>query len=226
MKKKVKLLGEHHLSVIMLHGMNNNWKQFSYLYNNPEFKNIKFILINANKMDISWPNKKDFNVRSWYDYYTDYSGLNKYDKINLNHLKSINDYIHNLIDQEHQLLNDYSKIIVGGSSQGGTIAWHSVLSYPFKIGGIISLRSILLNYTPIIIDDKSNLECFIYCAGKDQIYIPKLYNRSFRRLKVKGFTINKIINKNINHFTNSKRENYFVTKILKNKMKITNNYQN
>lgn len=214
MKKKVKLLGEHHLTVIMLHSMNNNWKQFSYLYNNLEFKNIKFILINANKMDISWPNKNETKVRSWYDYYTDYSGLNKYDKINLDHLNSANTYIHNIIDQEYKLLMDYSKIIIGGCSQGGTLAWHSALTYPNKIGGIISLRSILLNYTPLINNDYLNLECFIYCAGKDQIYIPRLYNRSFKRLKLHGLCINKIINKNINHFTNSKREKNFVNKIL------------
>ena len=213
MKTKIHLSGEHKLSVILLHGMNNSWKQFNYLLTNPQLKNIKFILINANKINISYPENIEINIRSWYNYYTDYSGLNKYDLIDLKDLDKVNNYLHYLIDQEYLLLGDYSKILIGGSSQGATVAWHSALTYSKPVGGIICLRSIVLNYTPIC-KFEIKINCYIYASGKDQVYIPRLYNRSFKRLKKYNFNIIKVINRKIDHFTSSKNENKFVTKIL------------
>ena len=201
--------GTHKLSVIILHGMYGNYQEMNYL---KRIKNIKFIFVDSKQMNIHWPQGKESNVKSWYNYYTDFTGLNKYDKIDLNDLKSSSRYIEDLIHQEYQLLKNYSKIFLLGSSQGGTVVIHVALNIPFQLGGVILLRSLLLNYTKV--PYKNQLTVYLFCAGKDNVYIPKLYNRSFRRLK-KRTKIVKVVDRYLDHSTNSSKEKEFVVSILK-----------
>lgn len=67
------LNGIHTLSVIVLQGMYSNYQEMIYL---KRIKNIKFIFVDSKQMTIDWPQGKESNVKSWYNYYTDFSGLN------------------------------------------------------------------------------------------------------------------------------------------------------
>ena len=203
------LNGNHNLSIIVLHGMYGNYEEMNYL---KKLKDIKFIFIDSKQMTINWPQGKEFNVKSWYNYYTDFSGLNKYDKIDLCDLNNVSKYVEDLINEEYQILKNYSKIFLLGSSQGGTVAIHVALNNHFTLGGVILLRSLLLNYTTVSFKNKMTI--YLFCAGKDSVYIPKLYNRSFRRLK-KKLRIVKYVDKNLDHFTKSINERNFVLSILK-----------
>lgn len=55
---------------------------------------------------------------------------------------------------------------------------------------------------------------YLFCAGKDNVYIPKLYNRSFRRLRKKTRIV-KVIDRYLDHSTKSPKEKEFVVSILK-----------
>ena len=55
---------------------------------------------------------------------------------------------------------------------------------------------------------------YLFCAGKDNVYIPKLYNRSFRRLRKKTRIV-KVIDRYLDHSTKSSKEKKFVVSILK-----------
>ncbi len=203
------LNGIHTMSVIILHGMYGNYQEMNYL---KKIKNIKFIFVDSKQMNIDWPQGKESNVKSWYNYYTDFTGLNKYDEIDLEDLKNSSQYIENLIQIEYQLLKSYSKTFLLGYSQGGTVAIHVALNIPFKLGGVILLRSLLLNYTKVSL--KNEMTVYLFCAGKDNVYIPKLYNRSFRRLRKKTRIV-KVIDRYLDHSTKSSKEKEFVVSILK-----------
>lgn len=213
MKKKEYNTDNYKFVVILLHGMYGNSNEFKYLLNCNKFEHIKFILLDSPKQDINWPTGIEKNVKSWYNYYTDYSGVNKFDKISINDLNNITKQIHNLIDTEINILKDPSKIIIGGSSQGGTVAFHAALTYPEILGGVISLRSILLDNT-VVKPTNNKLNFFIFCAEKDNVYIPKLYNRSFSRLENSNYQIIKHIQKDLDHGSNSRDEKQFTIKSI------------
>tara|TARA_B100001057_G_C22512797_1_gene818611 strand:- start:47 stop:697 length:651 start_codon:yes stop_codon:yes gene_type:complete len=201
--------GTHKLSVIVLHGMYSNYQEMNYL---KKLKDIKFIFIDSKQMTIDWPQGRELNVKSWYNYYTNFSGLYKYDKIDLNDLKDVSQYVEDLINQEFQLLRNYSKIILLGSSQGGTVAIHVALNTPFELGGVILLRSLLLNYTKV--SSKNEMTVYLFCAGEDNVYIPKLYKKSFRRL-INKIKIVKYLDKYLDHTTKSNNQEKFVLTVLK-----------
>ena len=163
---------EHKYTIILLHGMYSNSEYFDdfihYLNNNNNYNyilnNTKFIFPNAPFMDIDYPNNKQYNVKSWYNYYTCYDNLNKIDKINTNDFRYQTMRILNIVINEYIILNGNSKnIYIGGVSQGGTIAYNILNYLPFSIGGIISIKSVYMyNYSKL--NKKSiKVPIYIYC---------------------------------------------------------------
>jgi len=79
---------KHKYTFIMLHPMGNNSSYFDdYIdyfkkCNRTLTNSIKFVLPESLTMDIDYPNNKQYNVKSWYNYYTCYNNVNKLDKIN------------------------------------------------------------------------------------------------------------------------------------------------
>ena len=131
---------KHIFTIILLHGMYQNYKSLKNISlkikKNNQF--IKVIILNAPKIDIDWPQGKEYNVSSWYNYYTRYDGKMKLDIINLKNFYEQVNRLELLIEQE--VMNHYinpNNILLMGVSQGGTIAMHAALNSKYKIGGII-----------------------------------------------------------------------------------------
>ena len=89
---------KHHYTFIMLHPMccdssyfndyinyfnNNSFYNNSNNSNNTKVDNIKYILPESPIMDVDYPNNKQYNIKSWYNYYTCYNNLNKIDNIDV-----------------------------------------------------------------------------------------------------------------------------------------------
>jgi len=53
-------------------------------------------------------------------------------------------YVHSLIEQEYRIVEDYSRIVVVGYSQGAVLALESGLRFPHPLGLVFSQRGILL----------------------------------------------------------------------------------
>ena len=83
---------KHLYTIIILHGVFKTAKHLIHLANNIQKynKNIKIILPTAPKRNISWTNPPDYNITSWYNYYTRYDGLFIHDKIDEKHFFSTN----------------------------------------------------------------------------------------------------------------------------------------
>ena len=58
-------------------------------------------------MDVDYPNNKQYNVKSWYNYYTCYNNLNKLDKINSNEFLLQTQKIVTIINNEATRLKTY-----------------------------------------------------------------------------------------------------------------------
>ena len=178
------------LTIILFHPMYNDYTSMLKYCNNNKFR---YILIQSPIININWPNNIDYNVNSWYNYYSDYSGLNKQDNISLIDLNNISIDIQFLIKQ---LKND--KLILGGISQGATIALHNSLHYyNNNIIGVFSLRSILLKHTRIHKKINKKLRIFTYNGNNDKIYIKKLYLKSF--IKLNKFNVDSYIEQSTGH---------------------------
>ena len=96
--------------MIVLHGFTMESDDMKYLTNKidkilPKNVVMKYILPQAPKRKITIYKKKEY---TWFDYFTE--DVYTEEKIDINHLKESRKFVHNLINQEMKLFNDYSKI--------------------------------------------------------------------------------------------------------------------
>jgi len=84
------------------------------------------------------------------------------------------------MEEEAKLLKgDYSKVFLGGFSQGSFMAINSAILAPFKIGGVIalsggvfpSLQKTINSDHERFADKKKSLPFFIYHGMRDQVVI-------------------------------------------------------
>jgi phospholipase/carboxylesterase len=205
----------HLYTLIILHGMFQTSKSLISLANYIQNynKNIKIILPDAPKRNISWTTPPDYNVSSWYNYYTRYDGLFIHDKINKNNFDEQTKRINNLIERESKLVN-YDKIIIAGISQGGTLALNIGLKYPKKLGGIIGIHTIFMDNV-ILLNSLNNIPIYLFSGNKDNIYNIEFQKKSFKKLRSKNITIaNWVIENNLGHCQYSDKEyEFFITSI-------------
>ena len=197
----------HKYTFFFLHSMHYDDSEFNtfieYFKNNKHysyiFKYIKFIFPNSPIMDIDYPNNKLFDQKSWYNYYTCYDGINKIDKINVDDYNNQTNIIVDLINKEAKILGNYSRIYIGGSSQGGTMIFNILKELSKNIGGLFCLRSIYMyKYTKL--NKKLNkTPIFVYSGKLDNIYTLTLQKKCFNILKKKGYKIDWTIIDNLNH---------------------------
>ena len=202
MKFILKAKQKHIYTCICLHGMyqtNENFNDLgNYLQNNNS--NLKLILVNAPIININWPSGIEYNVSSWYNYYSEYNGLMKYDIINNYQFQQQTNRIEKLIENEIKLYNINPKnIILLGESQGGTVAINAGLKSKYIIGGIIGIHTLFLcneikNYEKI-----NNIPLHLLSGENDEIYNIDLQADALSFLIKKNFIINWNIVKNLKH---------------------------
>ena len=199
-------------TLIFLHGMYQTNKSLEYIYEtiNNNFKNIKIIFPNAPIIDIDWPHYKEYNVSSWYNYYSNNNGKLYHDLISLNDFNREKNRIYKIIKNEIDLLNGKSEnIIIGGISQGGTIAFDLALTCDLKLAAFIGIHTILMDD---YIKKKllNNLPIYLFSGKNDEIYDIKLQKRSVENLNLNI----KWIIKDLTHCESSILETEFLIKTL------------
>jgi phospholipase/carboxylesterase len=165
-------INKHLYTLILLHGMNMQISELidlcNYLQKN--IKHLKIILPSAPKRNISWPNGTEYNILSWYDYFTCNNNKYEHDLINYSHFNYQTNKIYKILDKELILLNNNAKnIIIGGFSQGGTLAFNIGLNYKYNLGGIIGIHTIFMNNI-ININNANNIPIYLFSGKKDKIY--------------------------------------------------------
>jgi predicted esterase len=189
---------KHMFTFILLHGMGSNTNSFNnflHFFENDSsykiyFKNTKFIIPASPIINVHYPQQTLYNINSWYDYYTQYDGKNKIDKINTYQFYKQTRRILSLIKSESNLIKN-KNIYCIGISQGGTLLFNILKFLKFKIGGIIPIDTIYMNnyiklnftFTPIS----------ILTHFKDEIYPFELQNKCYNLLRKKNININQTI---------------------------------
>ena len=209
---------EHKFTFIMLHPMGSDasyFNQFIEYINRSKnrysiFNYVRFIFPNAPLIDIDFPDDKQFNMSSWYNYYTRYDGINKIDKIDYQDYDMQTTRIKNIIDREASKLKTYKTIYLAGVSQGGTLVFDILNKLPRNIGGVFAIKTIYMhNYTRLK-TRYINTPIFIFSAFNDDIYTINLQKQCFKKLK--KFNINWKVKQDLDHYTITQYEHQFIIK--------------
>ncbi|MBE8222087.1 MAG: carboxylesterase [Bdellovibrionales bacterium] len=128
---------QHKYTVIWMHGLGANAKDFFSLAPRLQFKNkdhVKFIFPNASEQKVSI--NGSMIMPSWYDIYN----VDNEKNINTDDLNNSSKYIETLINEEVKNNINYDNIILAGFSQGGVVAIHTAL------GGVLvqNIKSVLV----------------------------------------------------------------------------------
>lgn len=211
MIKEFKSKSSHKYSLILLHGMNMPIKE---LYNITKILQKKYIYLKiiipvANKMNIFWPEGLEYNVRSWYNYYTRNDNQFVHDTININDFNYQTNNIFKIIDNERKILKNSKNIIIAGISQGGTLAFNIGLNYFENLGGIIGIHTIFMDNIIKINNNCNKIPIYLFSGSKDKIYNIKFQDISLNKLREKKYKIFWCIKK-LHHCEYSKYEQGFL----------------
>ena len=159
--------GNHTHTIIFMHGLDNTPENFIDMFNislNIKSKNTtKIVLLRAPEMKMSY-NK--LTQTSWFDIYS--FPLNSNDTYNFYDAKNSANYLKKIIDEEvKNLNNDYSKIFIGGHSQGACISLYTGFTVDYLLGGIIVCSGFLFPQATIF-DEKEKLNVFLAHGEQDQ----------------------------------------------------------
>ena len=207
----------HIFTFIMLHPMQCDSNYFNdfleyferihkakYLYDS-----IKFIFPESPIMDIDYPKDKQYNVKSWYNYYTCYDNLNKIDKINVQDFERSSERIINIIYNEAFILNKFKSIYLVGVSQGGTLLFNILNKLPRSVGGVYCIKTIYMDkYIKLKNNKKTPL--FIFCGARDTIYNYKFQKLCYEKLKKRKYNINYTVINDLDHYSISNYEHKFI----------------
>ena len=168
--------GIHKITIIILHGFNQNVTDIEYISNliNKEYNFIRWVILEGKSM-------------KWYDYYTYRDNHNRHDKINYSQFNSSSGYLKKIIYKELSHVSS-DNLYLTGFSQGGTICINTAIGLNCILGGTICIDTIFLSD---YMSDNSFLQQVFYVliSKKDKVYNPKFQNTCYNLL---GFFGNKI----------------------------------
>ena len=162
--------GKYDNVFIFLHGLSEKIKDYIEIFNKkdgPIPASFKIVLPSA---PIQYVSKIDSKTISWYDTKGKYNDVILESDIVFEDMDKAGDNIKKLIINEAKKINnDYSKIFLGGFSQGACLAYHVALSFDFTLGGLISFCGIPNSKTQIK-ENRNKLNILSIAAGKDYIF--------------------------------------------------------
>ena len=206
---------KHKYTFIMLHPMFSDSTYFNdyieYFKNNSSIANsIKFILPESPVMDVDYPNNKQYNVKSWYNYYTCYNNLNKLDKINSSEFLLQTQRIVSIINNEAAILKSYKSIFILGVSQGGTLLFNILKFLPESLGGLFCIKSLYM-YKNIHLKTNNATPMFFFSGNKDSVYNLTFQIKCSKLLKP-NYNISWTIIDGLDHYEKTEEEYIFVLK--------------
>ena len=189
---------EHLYSIIMLHGMYCDNTSFDTLVTSilNVNQNVKIILPNAPILNIDWPEGRENDVNSWYNYFTCRDGELEHDTIDLTHYNSESRKIKNLIEREANYIN-YKNIVLLGESQGGTIVSKLAVEVEKQIGGFILIDTVFMDN--VVVPSVKYPNIYIYSSEEDEVYKLELQKNSVKNLDLDNFIVEWYIDKGVGH---------------------------
>lgn len=208
----------HMYTIIILHGMYNDSSCFKIISEKilEINKHIKIIVPDAPILNISWPDGKEYNINSWYNYYTRRNGEMLHDDIDIFQYQNQSNRIIKIIKKEGQII-PLNKIILMGESQGGTIVSNIASIFNIRLAGYILLDSIFMdnilkNKIDYTIIDKN---IYIYSSENDEVYCIELQKKSVKNLFIENRISNWFIDKGTQHSEIGPNRDNFIIKTIK-----------
>jgi len=205
--------GSHKYSLILLHPMYSDTSYFNdYIDYFKKYwaivDSIKFIMPESPLMSIDYPDNKQYNIKSWYNYYSCYNNLNKVDKISIEDFNSQTSKIVAIINNESMILKDYKNIFIIGVSQGGTLLFNILNKLPNPLGGLFCIKSLYM-YKYIKLKKNKATPLYFYSGAKDEIYNLE-YQKKCSRLLERNYKIIWKIVDDLDHYTKIEEEYKFI----------------
>eukprot|EP00347_Sterkiella_histriomuscorum_P018729 403344400 len=195
-------VAEHKYTMIWMHGLGdsaNGFLDFFYSSNSivPN-QNTKVVLLNAPSQAVTCNGGMKMN--SWYDIMS----LGKDIRFDETQVQKSTKRVLSVISQEvADLNNDYSKIFIGGFSQGACMAIHCALSSEHILGGVLALSGHVFPFMLEMIQEdqdgvyenkKKHLKLFAYHGKDDEVIDEGKAHKSYDQLKAAGFENVRFIN--------------------------------
>ena len=163
--------GKYNYVLIFLHGLYQTPQGIENKFNKELFSNFKIILPSAPMRETTPAGGKKLN--SWYDIKrsaVDKSPI-KEEEMNFKQFDESSQKIKKLITEEVKALNgDYSRIFLGGYSQGACLTFDVGLSFSYQLGGIFSFCGMPFKHTKINRKNKEKLNICVGLGSKDNYF--------------------------------------------------------
>jgi predicted esterase len=192
---------KHVATLIMLHGFTSSGKSYGSGWTQNLRQRlgadvtggIKFVWLNAPVRVVSCYGDDRPRLPAWHDYLTDHGGEEGCpeieEEIDEAQLKWSREQIHARIDAEAELLlGDYTRIAIGGQSQGCCMALDAALTHPrgAQLGGVFASFGQVYKCTPAPAD-RLELRICAFNGAADRVIAASLSMRSYAKLIDAGY---------------------------------------
>ena len=187
---------------IMLHPMGSDSSYFDeyieYIKkNNKIYNKINFILPESPIMDVDYPNNKQYNVKSWFNYYTYNNNIDIIDEISVKDYNLACNSIITIINREATILGSYKRIFILGVSQGGTLLFNILNKLEKPLGGLFCIKSLYM-YKYVKLTKNTCTPLYFYSGNKDEVYNLE-FQQSCSKLLEKKYKVTWTIINDLNH---------------------------
>lgn len=174
-------------AVIWLHGLGANGHDFAPLVPQLRFPSgteARFVLPHAPAMPVTINN--GYVMPAWYDIVE--MAIDR--KVDEQQLRASGAAIAELIDRELSRGIDSRRILLAGFSQGGAVAYHTALSYPKPLAGVIALSTYFATSDSTERHSaNANLPVLIQHGTRDPIVPEVLGKRAQSLLSEEGYSV-------------------------------------
>lgn len=194
--------------IFFMHGLGDSADSFIDVFTQYDIvpQDFKIVLLNAEIKPVSI--NFGMEMPSWYDILALNESDPKKSVSQPDVIYSKNRILSFVNEEIKELNNDYSKVYIGGFSQGGCMALYTGLSVENKnqnFGGLLCLSGLLFPFTPIAKNIlNKDMPIFIGHGLSDNVIPYELANKSYELLKSFDFTNLKIKNYDVGHSLNEK----------------------
>ncbi|MET1255449.1 alpha/beta hydrolase [Aliikangiella maris] len=175
-------------SVIWLHGLGadgNDFKSIVPELNLPEDLAVRFIFPHAPSIPVTI--NAGYVMPAWYDI-LQMDVERQVDEIQLrNSAKQIEKFI------EHEISRGISanKIIIAGFSQGGAVAYETVLAFPQKLAGLLAMSTYFATKDSVVFNSANQMTPIAIQHGTQDPVVPAMLGeQAYLLLKEKEYPVN------------------------------------
>jgi len=165
--------------------------------NNKIYNKINFILPESPIMDVDYPNNKQYNVKSWFNYYTYNNNIDIIDEISVKDYNLACNSIITIINREATILGSYKRIFILGVSQGGTLLFNILNKLEKPLGGLFCIKSLYM-YKYVKLTKNTCTPLYFYSGNKDEVYNLE-FQQSCSKLLEKKYKVTWTIINDLNH---------------------------